>query len=566
MAEEKKKPSWPPVDMEPPEIGKIPEIMKRAKNAAGKNAKRFFSVFDGMWKEAEYKEAGCTYQVGDDKNKALQVFAGLLPFYCWEIGDDGAPDYQEMAAKMLSIMDKTAFRSAFKDDEWNEQAPKATKAAIEAWNKRGRACYGTAKVHWFSTFKNGRPKTTVIQNTAALLEYKSVTCRKNLLTREIEFCGAGLDGKDFDDAITYLCSMAAVLDDNISEKTMKAHILALAAGNAYSPAAEWFTACGKRYETEWMDIDAIKAAFACLELNPAFEQEESVCYMMFRKWFIQVAAMTLNLKGEYGADGILILQGDGGIGKTQFARSLLPFKEWIETGRSIDPSDKDSIDQATTTVITEFGEFGENMKLRNVNKLKQFVTNPTDTYRKAYGRRKESFPRLTTFIGTINEPEFLKDPTGNRRYWPIAVNEIHWKDLPSLEQLWGQATYLFTHGESFRLTKEDREALARNQLNMECMTEEMLVLRDCLMFDVPVDSDGKNPFWHYRTLTEIRESLGDRGRGLTNRGIGAALRKMAETDKRIKPPTNHMGWRFFVPDTKPSLKHEKEISYISGWR
>lgn len=60
-------------------------------------------------------------------------------------------------------------------------------------------------------------------------------------------------------------------------------------------------------------------------------------------------------------------------------------------------------------------------KKAEAESVKHFISKTEDSYRQAYGRRVETFKRQCVFFGTTNEIEFLKDRTGNRRYWPLMV-------------------------------------------------------------------------------------------------------------------------------------------------
>ena len=87
-----------------------------------------------------------------------------------------------------------------------------------------------------------------------------------------------------------------------------------------------------------------------------------------------------------------------------------------------------------------------------------------DVYkRQAYGRRTNKYPRRCGFFGTSNEEEFLKDMTGNRRFWPVDVG-VHpekksvWQDLPQeVDQIWAEAYTYWILGEPLYMTKEEEQ-------------------------------------------------------------------------------------------------------------
>lgn len=111
----------------------------------------------------------------------------------------------------------------------------------------------------------------------------------------------------------------------------------------------------------------------------------------------------------------------------------------------------------------EFAEM-DKFSRADVGRIKLQLSTAVDRIRLPYRRDFESFPRQCVFIGTINESEYLRDPTGNRRFWPIRVGRI---DLPALfrdrEQLWAEAVRRYGDGEAWwtisgQLAKDEQEA------------------------------------------------------------------------------------------------------------
>ena len=119
------------------------------------------------------------------------------------------------------------------------------------------------------------------------------------------------------------------------------------------------------------------------------------------------------------------------------------------------------------TWINEIGELSAFTR-QETQIIKQFLSKLEDIYRAAYGRRTERYPRRCVFFGTSNDSEFLKDATGNRRFWPVDVG-VHpaeksvWEDLPKeVDQIWAEAYLYWTLGEKLYLPKE-LEELAQEQ-------------------------------------------------------------------------------------------------------
>lgn len=156
-------------------------------------------------------------------------------------------------------------------------------------------------------------------------------------------------------------------------------------------------------------------------------------------------------------DNMIILTGPQGIGKSTFLDKL--GKQWFSDNIK-DFNNKDTLLQMQKCLIIEIGEL-QAFNRADINVLKQFMSQKTDTFRAPYDRETKEHPRHCVFFGTTNESEFLKDKTGNRRFWPIechperATKDI-FKDLTAKEvdQIWAEAIKLFEAGESLYLTGE----------------------------------------------------------------------------------------------------------------
>lgn len=114
------------------------------------------------------------------------------------------------------------------------------------------------------------------------------------------------------------------------------------------------------------------------------------------------------------------------------------------------------------------------MSKADTNTVKQMVSQTQDEYRAAYDKRAERHPRQCVFFGTTNDNDYLKDPTGNRRFWPIDCGENPaqnvWDDLTpdTVGQIWAEAYVRWQAGEPLILgTAEEREAEQRRTRHTE---------------------------------------------------------------------------------------------------
>ena len=127
------------------------------------------------------------------------------------------------------------------------------------------------------------------------------------------------------------------------------------------------------------------------------------------------------------------------------------------------------------------------------NASKQFLSRQVDVFRQAYGRRTQEYPRRCVFFGSTNQYEFLKDITGNRRFWPIDLESqkptksVH-SNLPGeVDQIWAEAVVRYRGGES--LIIEDNEdvlrlAEAARETHMESNTKAGII-NEFLLQKVP---------------------------------------------------------------------------------
>lgn len=162
-----------------------------------------------------------------------------------------------------------------------------------------------------------------------------------------------------------------------------------------------------------------------------------------RKWLCGAVARIYRpgIKFDY----MLVLTGAQGIYKSTFFRFLA--KGWF-TDSLQDVEGNQAVEKLMGSWIVEFGEL-QAFNRSESNAIKRFITSQEDRTRLAYDRRTSHLPRQCVFAGTTNRRDFLKDDTGNRRYWPVQVKKegrtadvIH--DLRGeVDQIWAEAVVLW---------------------------------------------------------------------------------------------------------------------------
>lgn len=154
-------------------------------------------------------------------------------------------------------------------------------------------------------------------------------------------------------------------------------------------------------------------------------------------------------------DYMLTLQGRQGLGKSALIARL--GGEWFsDTFGTM--QGKESYEQVQGVWLMEVGELA-GMKKAEAETIKLFISKQQDRFRQAYGRRIRSYPRQCVFIGTTNETQFLRDATGNRRFWVVATpnDPVHsWAELTpeAVRLIWAEAVEIYRKGEKLYLPPE----------------------------------------------------------------------------------------------------------------
>jgi predicted P-loop ATPase len=149
-------------------------------------------------------------------------------------------------------------------------------------------------------------------------------------------------------------------------------------------------------------------------------------------------------------DSILVLEGEQGEGKSRTVRAL--GQQW-SADLSGNLADKDAAISLQRVWIAELAELTA-LRRSEQEPIKGFLTRTQDYYRPPYGRNNVMRPRHTVFIATTNERDYLLDPTGARRYWPVDCGSIDLKALEAdVTQLWGEAMSRYGDREPWHLDK-----------------------------------------------------------------------------------------------------------------
>ena len=270
----------------------------------------------------------------------------------------------------------------------------------------------------------------------------------------------------------------------------------------------------------------------------------------FEKWLWQVVSLSLNDDGTLGNAFVLVLQGQQGIGKTSLFKKLAVRPEWFKEGACIDMNNKDSIIEATSVVICELGELEATIN-REQPSLKNFITRNFDEYRAPYGKQSMPYVRRTALCGTVNQAQFLRDSTGNRRYVVIPVTDMDLSFIHNVmtqdycAQLWRQVYeqyYLKRGKDGFYLSDEEREFSENNNAQSTVLKDGEIQIYDLLDWDEPVDS------WNWYTNSDLIETLELKNFSATK--MGTALNSVMLKDKRVRQDRKKNRNVYYLPHKK----------------
>jgi hypothetical protein len=162
-------------------------------------------------------------------------------------------------------------------------------------------------------------------------------------------------------------------------------------------------------------------------------------------------------------DEMLVLEAPQGYNRSSALRILAVNDEWFTDDIPLNADSKVVIERLSGKWIAEASEL-KGMRKGDVEHLKAMLSRQVDRARLAYDRTPTEYPRQSVFIGTTNSASYLRDMTGDRRYWPVAVERF---DLEALkanrDQLWAEAAHREVHGESVHLPEALWEAATGEQ-------------------------------------------------------------------------------------------------------
>lgn len=228
-------------------------------------------------------------------------------------------------------------------------------------------------------------------------------------------------------------------------------------------------------------------------------------------------------------DTMLVLNGPQGIGKSTLIAKLAG--EWFSDSLSLgDTKDKTAAEKLQGYWILEIGELA-GLRKAEVETLRSFLSRQNDIYRASFGHRVTPHPRQCVFFGTTNaETGYLRDITGNRRFWPVRTRSGSQKpswglDRETIDQIWSETMVYFRAGEPLYLPAEIESIAKREQMNAMESDEREGIIEDYLNRLLPSGWDGMS-------LRDRREYVHDEDSLIGDRRAGT-VKRMAVTTLEI---------------------------------
>jgi predicted P-loop ATPase len=270
-------------------------------------------------------------------------------------------------------------------------------------------------------------------------------------------------------------------------------ILAVAAERSYHPIKEYLD-----HLPEWDGTDRVET----LLIDYFNATDNSYTRAVTRKMMVAAVARIVHPGTKF--DSVLILNGPQGIGKSTFFAKLAG--DWFSDSLTLtDMKDKAGPEKLQGYWILELGELA-GMRKTDVEVVKSFISRSDDKYRASYGVNVESHPRQCIIVGSTNaESGFLRDITGNRRFWPVRISgdgkRKAWQmSVYDVEQIWAETLVLYAKGEKLYLEGSDVELATNEQADAMESDEREGLVRTYLDTLLPDD-------WNDLSLYERRNYL-----------------------------------------------------------
>ncbi len=287
-------------------------------------------------------------------------------------------------------------------------------------------------------------KENIIDNVLLFIK-NDMSLKRNLITRKLENSGSAMEDIDLNSAFLRAKRVFNTL-------TFDLFVRCLLSNNtvSYNPFIEWWNSNKNvPYNNE------INRMWDCFDTDDMDKLKD-----FGTRWLVSIVSSVYGIQSPL----VLVLAGEGGKGKTEFFRRLLPpglldpVSYYAES--RLDKGTDDHILMCQKLIIMD-DEFGGQSKTEE-RRFKALSDAKVFSLREPYGRSNVDLKRLAVLCGTSNEFNLLGDSTTmNRRILPMAVNSVDYMTYNSIDKtaLFAELFRMYHAGFKWTVTGEDIERL-----------------------------------------------------------------------------------------------------------
>jgi hypothetical protein len=353
------------------------------------------------------------------------------------------------------------------------------------------------------------PAAMHLDNLDALCRYHGITIRYNMMTHEVEVKIPRLRLlSDIAAAVSVTYMRDIAMASNLSTIDMQARMHALAEKHAYHPVLEWLDSLP--------DHDGQDHVGQIIKVLGTPSSDMLDLYI--RNWMRQGVVAARASYGHAPPRNVLVFAGAQYVGKTSFFRMMTPQVDGaFAEGLHLDPGDRDSLKKSLVSFVVELGELDATFRKADISKLKAHISNGKDRFRLPYAATEEEWSRRTIYCATVNDMEFLVDPTGNSRWNVVEVNSVDLElmkvlqDQGTIAAAWKQAEAEVDAGTLWYFSRDQVVAFEKHTQKFE-REDPYQTTFDAL--DDMFDWDAPEDKWVTLTNHTLNQMLGiDAGRG-----------------------------------------------------
>ena len=386
-------------------------------------------------------------------------------------------------------------------------------------------------------------------NVVFCMKHFGYSIRHNMMSHNVDIIGPTASAPwvedDYDNAVFNEVENHMV-ELGIPRVRSKPHVAAIAAKleNSYHPFKDYLMSL------QWDGHSRLQHLFSTVQV---LKQDIPWRDEVLKRWLLSFVAILFGTgrgSNTRHPRGVLVFAGAQYTGKTMWLRNLMPSDDMFGEGLNLNPHNKDSLKQSVKYMLVELGELDGTFRKADIAALKAHISARYDELRLPYATTESKWPRRTIYAGTVNDPEYLQDATGNTRFWTVVTTKFHidrmvsWRDDGTLAQIWAELVTLYRQGEPWWLDDNWMTFLeAKNEEHRD-----FGMVMDLLQATFNVDAPSSQRTW--MTFTEVTSLLGLNNSAINRKDLRYALRSICGQTKPLsfwRDGQSRRGWKMPPP-------------------